>query len=193
MEEMTFGKAIKTCFKKYCVFKGRARRSEYWYWILFTFLVSLGISALQGLLAIPVLIKDGSPEMMVTISSAISIAFGVAVFLPTLGVNVRRLHDTGRSGWWVLLLYLIEVAAIVFIFAGVGFDYFITNTLPEEMNLTLISIGGIIMLFAIVLAIVMLVWLIKDSTPGPNKYGPNPKESPVVEPLVEKQPTEVKE
>lgn len=190
---MTFGKAIKTCFKKYCVFKGRARRSEYWYWILFTFLVSLGISALQGLLAIPVLIKDGSPEMMVTISSAISIAFGVAVFLPTLGVNVRRLHDTGRSGWWVLLLYLIEVAAIVFIFAGVGFDYFITNTLPEEMNLTLISIGGIIMLFAIVLAIVMLVWLIKDSTPGPNKYGPNPKESPVVEPLVEKQPTEVKE
>jgi uncharacterized membrane protein YhaH (DUF805 family) len=131
--------------------------------------------------------------VIAAIGVAIPFACGLAFFLPTLGVNVRRLHDTGRSGWWVLLLYLIETAAMVFIFAGVGFDYFITNTLPEEMNLTLISIGGIIMLFAIVLAIVMLVWLIKDSTPGPNKYGPNPKESPVVEPLVEKQPTEVKE
>jgi uncharacterized membrane protein YhaH (DUF805 family) len=59
MEEMTFGKAIKTCFKKYCVFKGRARRSEYWYWILFTFLVGIGISALQGLLAIPLAFMGG--------------------------------------------------------------------------------------------------------------------------------------
>ena len=53
MGTMSFGQAIKTCFKKYCVFKGRARRSEYWYWTLFVILLSVGIEVLQGLLSLP--------------------------------------------------------------------------------------------------------------------------------------------
>ena len=72
--------------KKYAVFSGRARRKEFWMFVLFTVI----IYAL--LLGIGFAIK----------APYIAIVFYVAILLPSLAVHVRRLHDTGRSGWWVL-------------------------------------------------------------------------------------------
>ena len=84
---MNFGEAISTCFKKYVVFDGRASRSEYWWFALFTWLVNIAlrfvIPALAGL-------------------------FALAVLLPSLAVGARRLHDTNRSAWF-LLLWLIPI------------------------------------------------------------------------------------
>jgi len=79
---MNFGDAIRTCFSKYATFDGRASRSEFWWWLLFTVLAS----AAAGIL-----------------SDKLSALFSVAVLLPSLAVGARRLHDTDRSGWFLLL------------------------------------------------------------------------------------------
>ena len=94
---MTFGESISTCFRKYVAFGGRATRSEYWWFVLFTFLVSLVASF---------------------VSQALSSLFSLAVLLPSIAVGVRRLHDTDRSGWF-LLLWLIPVIGwiILIVFA----------------------------------------------------------------------------
>jgi uncharacterized membrane protein YhaH (DUF805 family) len=79
---MTFGKSISTCFSKYANFNGRASRSEYWWWVLFVILVS----AATGM-----------------VSEMLSGIFSLAILLPYLAVGARRLHDTDRSGWFLLL------------------------------------------------------------------------------------------
>ncbi len=84
---MGFTDAIKTCFNKYVDFSGRASRPEYWWYALFVFLVSLAISAL---------------------SRSASGLFSLITLLPSLAVGARRLHDTDRSGWW-LLLWIIPI------------------------------------------------------------------------------------
>lgn len=79
---MTFGQSIKTCFSKYVTFSGRASRSEYWWFALFSFIV--GFIPVVNLL-------------------------GLLLILPGLAVAVRRLHDIGKSGWnflWVLIPFL---------------------------------------------------------------------------------------
>ena len=90
---MSFGDAITNCLtNNYMGFSGRASRSEYWFWVLFTILVSLVAGIMDGLI-----FGTG------TLSSISSILF----FLPGLAVLVRRLHDVGRSGWWFLSTILI--------------------------------------------------------------------------------------
>ncbi|WP_406342744.1 DUF805 domain-containing protein [Streptomyces sp. NBC_01578] len=73
--------------KKYAVFSGRARRQEYWMYVLF-----------NAIAAIIALVLDAALGTLPIITAI----YYVAVLLPSLGVFVRRLHDTGRSGWWVL-------------------------------------------------------------------------------------------
>jgi uncharacterized membrane protein YhaH (DUF805 family) len=81
---MDFVGAIKAGFQNYVQFRGTASRPEFWYWVLFTFLVGLVLSAIDG-------------------SGALSTAFSIATLLPTLGVTVRRLRDAGFSWVWLLL------------------------------------------------------------------------------------------
>ncbi|MCR5591059.1 MAG: DUF805 domain-containing protein [Lachnospiraceae bacterium] len=116
--------SIQTVFQKYAVFEGRARRSEYWWFCLAYAIVNSVLSGLaRGL-------SGGAAGTLLSVISGI-VALGCLV--PSIAVVTRRLHDTGRSGWWQLL--------------------------------ALTCIGGI----------VVLVWLIQDSQPGDNQYGPNPK------------------
>ena len=84
---MTFGESISTCFKKYAAFEGRATRSEFWWFFFFTFLASAAASM---------------------VSQTVAGLFCLAVLLPSLAVGARRLHDTDRSGWF-LLLWLIPI------------------------------------------------------------------------------------
>ncbi len=99
--EIGFGDAIKICFNKYADFSGRARRSEYWYWYLFNLIVSMAVN----ILAFPM-----SPIASAIFSGIISLA----LFIPNLAVGVRRLHDTGRSGW-MYLIGLIPCIGIIFL------------------------------------------------------------------------------
>jgi uncharacterized membrane protein YhaH (DUF805 family) len=90
--------------KKYAVFSGRARRKEYWMFALFNILVAIGLMIVDGVTG--------------TLSAAtgyglLSGLYALAVLIPNLAVTVRRLHDTGRSGWWLLLILVPLIGAIV--------------------------------------------------------------------------------
>ena len=88
--------AISTCFKKYATFSGRARRSEYWYFFLFTAVVS----TVLGLI-----FKN---------QTMISTLFSLATIVPTLAVSWRRMHDIGKAGAWSLIILIPILGAIIF-------------------------------------------------------------------------------
>ena len=112
--------AVKSVFTQYATFSGRARRSEYWYFTLFTMIVS----AILGVIgeALPML-------------AFLDTIYSIATLVPGLAVTWRRLHDIGKGGGWYFLLFIPLVGWIF-----------------------------------------LLVWLCRDSQPGENAYGPNPKE-----------------
>ncbi len=111
--------------KKYATFGGRARRKEYWYFVLFNMLITIILTIIDGVTG------SLSAEAGIGLLSGI---YTLAVIIPSIAVGIRRLHDTNRSGWWLLIL--------------------------------LIPIIG---------PIVLIVFLVSDSKPEENKYGPNPK------------------
>lgn len=84
---MTFGKSISTCFSKFFVFGGRASRPEYWWFYLFTVLLSWGA--------------------MLDNSQVLSVLVNLVLLFPIIAAGTRRLHDTNRSGWWQLLYFTI--------------------------------------------------------------------------------------
>ena len=112
--------------KKYAVFEGRARRKEYWFFILFNVFISMALGIIDRLTG------NVNPETGLGILSGI---YALGVLIPGLAVSVRRLHDTGRSGWWLLITFIPVLGAIVFFF-----------------------------------------FMVFDSDPGSNEYGPSPKE-----------------
>ena len=91
---MNFEDAVKTCFNKYACFEGRACRSEYWYFCLFNSIAGLVIGIICGVI---------SAIINTPASAALGIIYTLAVLLPSLGVAVRRLHDVGKSGWFLLI------------------------------------------------------------------------------------------
>ena len=91
---MDLSTSVKVCFKKYATFEGRAQRSEFWYFCLFCLLV--GIVTLY----IDISVLGYSVEEEYTPLNTIAY---LAVFIPSISVTARRLHDIGKSGWWILL------------------------------------------------------------------------------------------
>ncbi|MBQ4133229.1 MAG: DUF805 domain-containing protein [Desulfovibrionaceae bacterium] len=93
--------AVRTCIQhKFFDFKGRAARSEYWYFVLFYTLINIVISLIAGMIS-------------ETIGSVLSILVCLGLLLPSLGVAVRRLHDLNKSGWWLLLGLIPLIGAII--------------------------------------------------------------------------------
>ncbi|MDO9354156.1 MAG: DUF805 domain-containing protein [Solirubrobacteraceae bacterium] len=93
---MSFQEAISDGFAKYVQFTGRSSRSAYWYWALFAFIVYVAAYAIS--LALGTMI----PYLLVAL----------ALFLPGIAVGVRRLHDTGKSGWWYFIALVPLVGGI---------------------------------------------------------------------------------
>jgi len=84
--------------RNYAKFSGRARRSEYWFFVLFYLIFGLVAGVVDGLVG-----SDGF----------VSVIYLLAMFIPSLSVTVRRLHDTDRSGWWLLISFIPLIGAIV--------------------------------------------------------------------------------
>lgn len=102
---MGFGEAISSGFSSMTNFAGRARRSEFWYWILFIYLLQIVLYFLGNLL--------GRADNAFV--SFIFFIIAVVLWLATIAVGCRRLHDTGKSGWLQLLLLIPCVGAIILI------------------------------------------------------------------------------
>ena len=111
--------------KKYADFNGRARRKEYWMFFLFNVIISIVLLIVDGILG-----TSAVPGTM----GLLGVIYLLALLVPGIAVAIRRLHDTGRSGWWILI-----------------------GLVP--------FVGGII----------LIVFLVQDSTPGDNQFGRNPK------------------
>lgn len=93
-----------TGLKKYADFSGRAQRSEYWYFILFYSLLWIGLAILD------LMMDSFSKDLGFGLLSGI---FSLGVLVPSISVSVRRLHDTDRSGWWLLIGFVPLVGAII--------------------------------------------------------------------------------
>ena len=163
---LSFGEAVKICFKKYFDFTGRARRSEYWWFVLFICLVRMVCSFIDSILIFAVDMKF------------MEAAFSVLLFIPSMAVVFRRLHDIGRSGWWSGVSYILVAISILSVLFMAGFDFgvlmdnesmFRTLSGTQRMIALLPFIGGLVLCF------VILVFSLLDSDKGENKYGPSPK------------------
>lgn len=96
---MEFGDAIRDGFSKYATFSGRSSRSAYWWWFLFALLVTVLANILDA----------------ITGTFVLRVIVGLGLFLPGLAVLVRRYHDAGHSGWWVLLFIIPIVGVVVWL------------------------------------------------------------------------------
>lgn len=115
--QVSLGEAISRGFKNYATFTGRASRSEFWWWMLFYNIIYAGVymltasmmgDQLQAFMLHPEDLSLFPVELYVPTG-----LLGLALFLPNLSVTVRRLHDTGRSGWWYLLNLLCCIGPII--------------------------------------------------------------------------------
>lgn len=104
---MDFQTAIKACFSKYVTFSGRASRSEFWWFILF---IVIGNFVL-GIVDLSLFGRSAGGDSI----SILGGLFSLAVFLPSIAVGVRRLHDVDKSGWWYLLALIPLVGGLILI------------------------------------------------------------------------------
>lgn len=167
--------AVKTCFKKYFDFKGRARRSEFWWFMLFVLIVSTALSYLG--LVIP---GVGYVSMVVSL----------ALLIPELSVLCRRLHDTNHGTWWVVLMALLLAGYYGSFVAMLGsnFESIANVSNPDELMgmaqamadsiqaspglATAALCCGVALL---IVGIILFIFTLLDSKWGENKYGPSPK------------------
>ena len=103
--------------KKYAVFNGRARRKEYWYFALFNVVVGIVLTLIDRM------IGTSNAESGLGLLSGI---YTLAVMVPSIAVSVRRLHDTDRSGWWLLLGLVPLVGSIILLV------FFLQDSKPDN-------------------------------------------------------------
>jgi len=167
--------------RQYAKFSGRATRQEYWSYVLFSVLLSFvplfaiimvaaviaGIAAAQG---------EESVAAMVIIGMAYIVNYGLSLFflLPSYAVWVRRLHDVGWSGKWVLGFILAIVVALM-CFLGGAVAGGASDEGVSAVTIILWSVAGCLYISAFVVAIITCVLTFFDSQRGPNKYGPSRK------------------
>jgi uncharacterized membrane protein YhaH (DUF805 family) len=103
--------------RKYAVFNGRSRRKEYWMFVLFNIIVSIVLAVLDTM----------TGTMSATYGvGLLGTVYALGVIIPSIAVGVRRLHDTDRSGWWLLIGLVPLIGAIVLIV------FFCTDSTPGE-------------------------------------------------------------
>ncbi len=149
---------LKVVRDNYANFKGRATRQEYWMFVLFNSIFSYS------------LLFIGTSTDLEIISSI----YSFAVLLPSLGVAVRRLHDTGKSGWYyvgfIVIIMIALIAGVVAVMRENGFEMNPENPYELFMQsgmfpyLAVVAITGLLFLFV----------MVQPSQEGSNQFGPNP-------------------
>lgn len=177
---MTFNAAIRTCFAKYVTFSGRASRPEYWYFVLFIVIwnVIAAIIDWQFFTTVTRIESDGASAVIATSPQPVQGIVGLIVFLPHLAAAWRRMHDTGRSGLYVLFPLILMVGAGAVLFFGVGLaDHFAhggsLDILFTRLTLLIVIPTLIVLMIS---PLLVLWWLSRPGQPGTNDYGPNPQE-----------------
>jgi len=145
--------------KRYAEFSGRSRRQEYWMFILFTVLGGFVLSLSDKVLGLEI-----GDEGSASRTGVLSTLFSLATIVPSIAVGVRRLHDTDRSGWWLLSPIPGGIAGAV---AGGVIGMAVGSGLGGTM------IGGIV--GAVVASIALFVFNVSEGDRGANRFGADPK------------------
>ena len=106
---LSMGEAVANVFKNYANFKGRARRSEYWWFLVFNSLVSIFLNCIIQ----PIANSNSNSMFLVCLALFLYLAYLVGMIIPAWAVTVRRLHDIGKSGWWWLIALIPIVGSLV--------------------------------------------------------------------------------
>lgn len=168
---MGFVDAVTTCLRNYVGFSGRAARPEYWWFALFVFVGVFVASLIDSVIF--------SPEPGDT--SPLASLFQLAVLLPLLAAGWRRIQDTGKPGWYILLPLVLSLLFVGGMLLGVfGFGMMERGGVePEALEAPAVALGvggmavaGIVQL---VVAILMIWWLTRPGDQGANRYGPPPR------------------
>lgn len=176
--KMTLMEAVRICYKKCFTFTGRACRSEFWWYILYTSMAGFlfGFMNLPFALAGAILGKDPS-LIMIVIMFGLDFLAALAIYFPCISASVRRLHDTEHSGHWIWLIIvptlcmLAVPVTIAILDHNSGGQMFHEGS--PEMVISLVSMLSFYM-FWVVCAIIVMLLLCKAGTEGPNRYGPDP-------------------
>ena len=106
---MGFGEAVKSFWSNYSKFKGRSRRSEYWWIQLFLVLTNLAVAAID------LALMDGDVDRFIANGGGgiVGLIWILVTIVPALAVLVRRLHDTGKTGWWALIGFVPLIGGLV--------------------------------------------------------------------------------
>ena len=155
-----FAEAIKLGSSRIWDFKGRSRRSEFWWCMLLVLIANFLIS--QFLVFLPLA----------------SVVVSIVIMFFGLAVTVRRLHDTGKSGWWVLISYALHAGYSYYVITSPLITQLLVssnmNKVIEKNMGELMMFSGLSFLTAIV-ALLVIIFCLLDSTPSPNQYGESPK------------------
>lgn len=157
---MNLPKAVTVCIQDYYTFSGRARRSEYWWFILFVTVVSVILSAIDSVIF--------GMGMLLGLNGL----FGLLTLVPQLAVSWRRMHDTGRSGWFNLL----PVAPLVLLFPLLLIGFLGRSLFdPPLFDSADVVVFYIFSLVIFVIAMIrVVIWLVLPSQSGENRFGPEP-------------------
>ena len=157
--------------KRYADFSGRSRRMEFWMWQLFQIIVYFGVIVLSMLLGGGAMMT-GDPGAAMAAGGGILIVmmlyllYMLAVLIPSIAVSVRRLHDTNRTGWWILAPIAPYLLVILAAAMAVG---------SPDMAPVAGILGLLAMVAVIGLGLTLLVFYFLEGTKGPNRFGPDPK------------------
>ena len=149
---LEFGEALIICWKNYADFKGRARRSEYWWWRLLCFIIFTVTSFIGQILSV---------------GHFVTFIAWVILFIPSMAVGTRRLHDTGRSGWWIFAEAVLTLFMWIILFS--------VETLVSHSSAIWFIIYYIVILLLFIVFGAILYFSVLDSHKGENQYGPSPK------------------
>ena len=157
--------ALKRCLRGYATFSGRAPRSEYWWWMLFFCLAMLVLSQISSM---SLAIHEGYSGSDLPGITHLLFLLHLAVFLPTLAVTVRRLHDGNWSGWWAASNALgMAMWSLSYAYGAYG--------LAPLLDLPVVGVlVAVVYLVASVVGMLVLVRMFFTGTRGENRFGPDP-------------------
>lgn len=152
--EMTPVDWAKRPIQKYADFSGRAPRAEYWWYFLATILAYIVVMIVESIVGLDGTVGPYGP---------LSLILMLGLLVPGLAVTVRRLHDTNRSGWWIL------IAVVPYFIVGV-----VAGMALAGGSMAGLAGAGLLSLVALAGAVVLLVFMVLPGNRGDNRYGADP-------------------
>ena len=163
---VSFADSIKLGFEGYLKFSGRSTRSEYWWWTLFAAIL---VPLLAGIIDLIVFgTENGWLRLIVSL----------ALLLPNIAVSVRRLHDIGKSGLWLLWWFLMVIGTYIIIVIGalIAFGGVLSGNWDNTGSWGVLILGFVLAIVgSIGVFIWWIIWFVKEGDLGPNQYGPDPR------------------